>query len=356
MTTANANITRKLTLKQAADLIFACGSGNTFFLVGEPGIGKTALPKSLEPRLPDHLPAYLDCPNMDLGDIAMPVTDHETRTTRYYPNARFRMHEGKPVLLTLDEFTKAMEPVKNQLHPTIWERRLGDQTFHPDSIIILTGNLTSDGVGDTIKGHTLNRITRIEIAKPTADEWLMWAVDNGINPVVMAWVKQFPHCLASYTDGGEDDNPYIYNPKKFQLSYVSPRSLELASRIVDKRDQFDSASLIAALAGTIGEAAARDMEAFIAYQDELPTKEAIINSPTTAAVPTSSGACAVVTFGLINAVTTDSIDPIMEYISRLGEEWQAVFCINLAKNPKKQPIAFRSKAFTAWCTANADLL
>lgn len=356
MATTNANTTLKLSLKQAANLILACGSGNTFILVGEPGIGKTALASTLEKHLPDHLPAYLDCPNMDLGDIAMPVVDHDTKTTRYYPNARFRMHEGKPVLMLLDEFSKAMEPVKNMLHPLIWERRLGDVKSHPDSIYILTGNLTSDGVGDSLKGHTLSRLTRIEVQKPDADQWLEWAVDNGINPVVMAWVKQFPHCLASYTDGNEDDNPYIYNPKKFQLSYVTPRSLELASRIVNKRDQFDSTTLQAALTGTIGEAAARDMEAFIAYQDELPTKEAIINSPTSAAVPDSAGACAVVTFGLINTVDGDNITPIMQYIERLGAEWQAVFCINLAKNPKKQAIAFRSKAFADWCTANADLL
>jgi hypothetical protein len=355
-TNRTISFANKLSLNQAASLILACGASNTFFLVGEPGIGKTALATQLEKRLPNHLPSYLDCPTLDLGDIAMPVMDHETKTTRYYPNARFRMHEGQPVLMLLDEFTKAMEPVKNMLHPLIWERRLGDIKAHPDSITILTGNLTSDGVGDSLKGHTLNRITRVEIAKPTADEWLLWAVEAGIHPVVLAWVKQFPHCLASYTEGDQDENPYIYNPKKFQLSYVSPRSLELASRIVAKRDQFDSDALIAALAGTIGESAARDMQAFIAYQDELPTRERIVSQPKDAPIPTSAGATAVLVFSMIAAVDADNITPIMEYVSRLEPEWQAVFCISLAKNPAKQGIAMRARAFSDWAVKNQDLL
>lgn len=358
-TNRTISFANKLSLNQAAALITACGEGNVFFLVGEPGIGKSSLKRTIERRLIDtHNSSYVDCACLDLGDVAMPVVDHETKTTRYYPNARFRMTEGKPVFVMLDEFTKAAQPVQNMLHPLLEvnDGRLGDVPKPEGSIIVMTGNLTSDGVGDTLKGHTLNRITRIEIAKPTADEWLLWAVEAGIHPVVLAWVKQFPHCLASYTEGDQDENPYIYNPKKFQLSYVTPRSLELASRIVAQRDQFDSDALIAALAGTIGESAARDMQAFIAYQDELPTRERIIKNPNEAPIPTSAGATAVLVFSMIAAVDKDNITPIMEYTSRLEPEWQAVFCISLAKNPAKQGVAMRARAFSDWALKNQDLL
>ena len=358
-TNRTINFANKLSLNQAAALIIACGAGNTFFLVGEPGIGKTSLKRTIQRTLGDNYNySYFDCANADLGDVAMPVVDHESKTTKYYPNARFRITEGKPVFVMLDEFTKAPQPVQNMLHPLLeaHEGRLGDVPKPEGSIIVMTGNLTSDGVGDSLKGHTLNRITRIEVAKPTAEEWLLWAVEAGVHPVVLAWVKQFPHCLASYTEGDQDENPYIYNPKKFQLSYVSPRSLELASRIVAQRDKFDSDALIAALAGTIGESAARDMQAFIAYQDELPTRERIIQTPKDAPIPTSAGATAVLVFSMITAVDKDNIAPIMEYVSRLEPEWQAVFCISLAKSKDKQAVAMRSRAFSDWALKNQDLL
>ena len=108
------NFANKLSLNQAANLIRVVPE-NRHLLVGEPGIGKSTLIKALASKLPTHEVAYIDVPNMDLGDIAMPVIDHETKTTRYYPNARFKMHTGKPVIIMLDEYTKGAQPIKNML-------------------------------------------------------------------------------------------------------------------------------------------------------------------------------------------------------------------------------------------------
>jgi energy-coupling factor transporter ATP-binding protein EcfA2 len=346
-----------VTLKQAADIILATPQ-NRYLLQGEPGIGKSSLLKTLGKALPGHEVAYIDVPNMDLGDIAMPVIDRDTRTTTYYPNSRFKIHLGKPVITMLDEFTKGAEPIKNMLHPLleVANPRLGDISVHPESIVFLTGNLSSDGVGDNLKAHSRNRIIPLTVQKPTSDEWLGWAVNNDIDPVVMAWVKQYPHAMASYTDSAQADNPYIYNPKKMQLAFVSPRSLERASNIVRARAAMDQDSLIAALSGAIGEAASRDLQAYIAYQDQLPTWESIVKTPRTASVPDSAGACAVLVFGAIAKIDKSTMTAFMEYIERFEPEWQACFAINVAKNPAKQSIAFSSKAFGDWVAKNEDIL
>lgn len=345
-----------VTLKQAAQLIMS--NPKVRFLVrGEPGIGKSSMLSYLANQLPNHNAAYMDVPNMDLGDIAMPVIDHENRVTRYYPNARFRLHEDKPVIVMLDEFTKGAEPIKNMLHPLleITNPRLGDVSIDEDSIVFMTGNLLTDGVGDNMKAHTRNRIVEITVQKPTSEEWLEWAVNNEQDPSVMAWVRQFPHALDSYINGG-DENPYIYNPRKQQNAYVSPRSLAIASNIVRQRDKNDPDAVISALKGAIGEAAARDMEAFIAYQDQLPSWDSIIQSPTTATVPTSAGASAVLVFGAISKVDKATMPTFMKYLTRFESEWQACFAINVAKNPTKQAIAFSCAAFADWVEKNEDLL
>ena len=334
------NFGKTVTLKQAAQIILATPM-NRYMLRSEPGCGKSSLHGYLCAALPEYLPVFIDVPNMDLGDIAMPVIDHEHKVTRYYPNSRFRLNEGKPILAMYDEYSKGAPPVMNMLHPA--------------SIIVMTGNLDSDGVGDNLKAHTRNRIITLHVSKPTADEWLEWAVENNIEPVIMAWVKQFPHCMASYLDGDEG-NPYIYNPKKVQASFVSPRSLERASNIVRARADLDQDSVIAALTGAIGEAAARDMQAFIAYQDQLPTWESIMKHPMTATVPDSPGACAVMIFGAIAKLDSNNITPFMEYVERMEPEWQAAFCINAAKSKTKQAIAFCSKKFADWVRNNEDML
>lgn len=354
MSTINFGST--VSLAQAAQLIKS--NPKVRFLVrGEPGIGKSTMLSIIANSLPNHNAAYMDVPNMDLGDIAMPVIDHDNKVTRYYPNARFRLHEGKPVIVMLDEFTKGAEPIKNMLHPLleVTNPRLGDVSIDDESIVFLTGNLLTDGVGDNLKAHTRNRIVEIVVKKPDSDQWLEWAVNNDIDASVMAWVQQFPQALSSYTDG-DNDNLYIYNPKKVQTAYVSPRSLAIASNIVRTRDTNDSGAMISALKGAIGEAAARDMQAFIDYQDQLPSWDSIIDNPTSAVIPTSAGACAVLVFGAIAKVDKTCITPFMKYLGRFEPEWQACFAINVAKNPTKQQIAFSSPAFADWVQANEDLL
>ncbi len=347
---------KAITLKQAANLI-KTNPGTRFMLRGEPGIGKSSLLESIADGL-GYDYAYIDVPNMDLGDIAMPVIDHDTKTTRYYPNARFKVHEGKPVVIMLDEFTKGADPVKNMLHPMLEKAnpRLGDISINKDSIVFLTGNLTTDGVGDSLKAHSLNRVVSVTISKPTSEQWLEWAVNNDIEPEVCAWVNQFPHALASYTDPAQGDNPYIYNPRKPQTAFVSPRSLATASNIVRTRKHNDPDAVIAALSGAVGEAAARDMQAYIEFADQLPTWEEQVKHPDTTKVPTSPGACAITVFGAITRVDKATITPFMKYLERFDAEWQAVFAINIAKTPTKQAIAFSCKAFADWVAKNQDLL
>lgn len=347
---------KSITLKQAANLI-RTNPTTRFLLQGEPGIGKSSLLEAIADGL-GYEYAYIDVPNMDLGDIAMPVIDHDTKTTRYYPNARFRIHEGKPLVIMLDEFTKGADPVKNMLHPMLEKAnpRLGDIPLTKDTVVFLTGNLTTDGVGDNLKAHSRNRLVPVTISKPDAEQWIEWAIGKGIEPEVIAWVSRFPHALASYTDAGQGDNPYIYNPRKSQQAFVSPRSLETASNIVRTRKDNDPDSVIAALTGAIGESAARDMQAYIEFSDQLPTWEATITHPKTTNVPTSPGACAIVVFGAISRVDKATIAPFMEYLSRFDPEWQACFAINIAKTASKQSIAFSCKAFADWVAKNQDLL
>ena len=353
---AEVKFGKTVTLKQAGNLI-KTNPETRFLLRGEPGIGKSSLLKDIAEGL-GYEYAYIDVPNMDLGDIAMPVIDHETKTTRYYPNARFKVHEGKPVVIMLDEFTKGADPVKNMLHPMLEKAnpRLGDLSLNKNCVVFMTGNLSSDGVGDNLKAHSMNRVVPITVSKPTADEWLEWAIPRGIEPEVCAWVNRFPQAMASYTDGDQSDNPYIYNPKKTMGAFVSPRSLETASNIVRTRRDNDPDAVIAALTGALGEAGARDMQAYIEFADQLPTWETIIDSPQTTNVPSKPGACAITVFSAISRVDKDNINPFMKYLERFDAEWQAVFAINIAKTPGKQAIAFSSKSFADWVSKNQDLL
>lgn len=351
---ASINFGSTVSLKQAAQLIAGVPE-NRFLLQGEPGIGKTALLSTLKGMLPDHEVAYIDVPNLDLGDICMPVINRETKTTTYYPNERFGVHLDKPVIVLLDEFTKGSEPVKNMLHPMLNEGRLGDVKLHKDTIVFLTGNLGSDGVGDLLKAHSRNRITTLNVRKPSAEEWIHWGMDNGIAEELLAFAHQYPHCFASYTDPAQNDNLYIYQPKRNQTAFFSPRSAAKASNIVRARKALDTESVIASLAGTCGEAFARDFQAYLEFSDQLPTKEVLLKNPTTTPVPTSPAAQSIIVFGAISWLEKDTMPVFMKYLERMPVEWQAVFAVNIAKS-SKQSMAFTCRPFSEWVAKHQDLL
>lgn len=329
----------------AVTLIETVGHTNTVLLQGAPGTGKSSILSTLAARMPDYLPCYIDVTNLDLGDIAMPVVDRDAMVTHYAPNARFGIARGqtRPVLLMLDELGKASKPVLNMLLPLILERRLGDVQLPTGSVVFATTNLATDGVGDNIPAHAYNRMTVLDYANPTCDEWLAWAATADISPEVQAFAKQYPQVFDRYDQLDGDKNPYIFDPLHGQTkAYCSPRSLAKASNLIASRDVL-GAALLPALAGTVGEAAARDMEALVNLSDTLPTLDAILASPDKAKLPSGVGGYFILAFMLAGRVKADTLDAVLEYVDRWDSfEASTLFITQLASNPKK----------VSWCCAN----
>jgi len=344
-----------ISLKEAENLIAEVGKDLTVHLRGQPGIGKSTLLTTLAKRFPDHEPVYIDCADLDLGDLAMPAMNHELKTTAFYPNERFKIHGDRPVLIMLDEITKASEPVKNMLLPVMLERRLGAVEFHPDSIVYSTGNLTTDAVGDNLKAHAKNRVTQVTVRNPDEEEWRGWASNNDVAPEVIAWVNQFPHCLASYTDKTQAENFYIYNPSKQQDAFVSPRSLAKASFIVKRRQELGDNATMVALAGTIGESAARDMSAYFSLADGLPTRESVYTNPEQAKLPDDPAARVILIMRELQGYNKKTFDAVVTYLERFPKELQALFFTSIMTSQHQYEVSTQGR-FTKWVDQNHNYL
>jgi len=342
-----------VTLSQAANMVCTIGTTNTILLRGQPGIGKSSILEVMRENLPDYHICYIDVANLDLGDLGMPVIDRDNMTTSYAPNTRFGVgrDQTKPVVLMLDELGKASRPVMNMLLPVILEHRIGDVPLPKGSIVFGTTNLDTDGVGDNIPAHAFNRMTVLNVGNPTFDEWLPWATNNGVAPEVIVFAKQTPEVFDCYVDlDPKVKNPYIFNPLTGNTkAFCSPRSLVKAGHIVSQRDVLGAATL-PALAGTVGEAAARQMDALVNLADQLPMFETIVKSPDKAKVPDGAGALFILAFMLAGRVTETTMDAVMEYADRMGvESFEAysLFVMSVATNKAKVGMACKNRKFTA---------
>lgn len=347
-----------VTINELRTIIPTIGQELTPIIQSEPGCGKTSLLNMIREDLGDGYDyIYVDCPVKDMSDIGMVIPDHTTKTLNYYVASLFKMDSNKPKVILLDEFMKSPKLLQVIFTRLMLERMVGDIPLPSGSIVFGTSNNASDGVGDSMLAHAGNRVCILKMAKPTADEWLVWAGQAGVSRVIRAWVNMFPRALASYTDGNQNDNPYIFKPSMVSMSFCSPRSLAKADVIVRNLDRLGENATMCALAGTIGQSAAGDMAAFLSLEKSLIDVKDIILDPTKVNVPDDIAAQIMIMFQAIDTLETqDELSAFMEFVERIkSSEVQAIFFTMMMRGSKSVRLASRNKRIAAWASSNHEL-
>lgn len=369
---SNIQFINTVSINELRNIIPLIGGELTPVIQSEPGCGKTSLltmiatdngdtwrsPKDgtgIEGDKYDYI--YVDCPVKDMSDVGMTIPNHANQQLEYYVSELFNLSNSKPKVVLLDEFMKSPKLLQVIFTRLMLERMVGDKALPEGSIVFATSNNASDGVGDSMLAHAGNRVCIMRMAKPTPDEWLAWATENGISRVIRAWVSMFPRCLASYTDGDQKDNPYIFKPSMTSLSFVSPRSLAKADVIVSNRDRMTENSVKVALAGTIGASAAGDMAAFLSLEKSLTDVKDIIKEPEDAVVPKDISAQLMIMFQAVDVLSTqDELTKFMKFVERIpSNEVQAVFFTMMMRSPKAIRLARNNLKIAEWAKNNHEM-
>ena len=346
-----------LSIDQTVNAIAANGNKQTVLVQGHMGTGKSSILKMLASKFPKHTPCYFDCTTKDLGDITIPniaKMDDGTGYVTYLTNEELGAHHLTPVILMLDELGKANPAVKLAVLRLMLEHVIGSYTLHPDSIVFATSNLGAEGVGDLLPAHARNRLTVSTMRKPDNMEWITWGIDNDIDHTLLGFAKDNPQCFYSFEDQKDpEENPYIYHPRTTRSAFVTPRSLEAASKWLKVREELDDQTLTAMLIGTIGDRAAMDLMAFVKLADQLPSAESIKTDPMNAKVPDSTAAVCMVVYRALASIERSWVSPWMKYMSRLGAEAQGLF-VNGVRDKKysKQCVVMTNGDFTEWARNN----
>ena len=355
------NFSLQMNINEVANTIMAIGHEITPVIISEPGVGKSSILKMLEEKYGDEYDyIYVDCPVKDMMDIAASIPNHQTRSLEYYVSSLFKLDSGKPKVIMLDEFMKAPKLLQIIFTRLMLERSVGDKPLPVSetgkkSIVFGTSNNATDGVGDSMLAHAGNRVCKIQMSKPNADQWCAWATANGIARPIRAWVTMTPKVMNSYLDPNQEDNEYIFKPSSHG-QFASPRSLAKASIIVEQRDVIGENALAVALAGTIGEAAAKSMAAFIALEDRLTLTKDILKDAKNMKVPDDVSALVMMMFEAVDYLDNqDDLNKYMEFVNRIKQsEIQSIFFTMMMRT--KPRIARYNAAITKWATDNHMLM
>jgi len=342
-----------LSFTQTVNLIATIGHKRTIIVEGENGIGKTALFHALKkmPKFAKHIAVNpVDCTQLSDGSVWMPDLDRENGISRELPNERFGVsksnqlgvNNSKPILVMLDEIAKAPQFIKNVLAPIVYERRVGNYDMPEGSVVFCGTNLSIEGLGDSIQAHLRNRLVFVKMRKPTAEEWVQWATDAGVNATVIAFVHNEPRVMASFLDyekGGNfegknmsKDNGFVFNPKSVQMAYATPRSLVAAGDILDEGlGVLDDATLEAALCGAVGETTAQAMASFVRFGKDICDYARVIADPDKAPISNNPTAQLIQIFQFVSRVADRSeAEAIVKYVWRMRAEIQSIFCNTVA--------------------------
>jgi len=370
MSKEKLNFINTVSINELRTMIPLIGGEITPIIQSEPGCGKTSLLSMIATdngdkwrKVGDYFESdkydyiYVDCPVKDMSEIGMTIPNHTSKSLEYYVSDLFKLDNGKPKVILLDEFMKSPKLLQVIFTRLMLERCVGDVPLTRGSIVFGTSNNASDGVGDNMLAHAGNRVCIVRMAKSTPDEWLQWATENNISRVIRAFVSMFPRVLASYTTGDQADNPYIFKPSMTTLSFCSPRSLAKCDVIVKNRDRLGDNATMVALAGTIGASAAGDMSAFLKLEKSLVDFKDIIKSPKTVALPNDISAQLMIMFQAVDSIEAqDQLTNFMEFVERIeSSEVQAVFFTMMMRTAKTIRLARNNQKIAMWAKDNHEL-
>ena len=349
----------RLSLNQIFRLAVVNGTDKTYIVRGPMGSGKSSIVLMAQEHF-GH--AYncvtVDCTQWDVGDVQIPDVDKQRKVVEFLPNVLLVGDGTKPMFINFDEIGKASRAVQNALLPVLLEHRVGAVPLPAGSIVVGATNLGAEGVGDMFPPHARNRVSFIEMRYPTVEEWVKWAVNHDVSPAVIHWAEENPKIFHSFKEcENPKDNPYIFHPKEQRESFVTPRSLYLASIELrdDRRAAVDDwSATLAAVAGNIGVRAALDLVASVELYDKLPRWSEIERNPDNAPLPHDASATMMV-HRCVQKVTEDNIDAVLTYMQRMHKELQVMFA-TMVMRTRRLPWLARNRAFNVWTAENHWLL
>ena len=349
-----------ITLKQCADLIAAVGDQQTVLVQGEMGIGKSAILKMLKsyPQFKDAYFCYVDITTKDVGDFIVPkIKDIDgNEVCAFIPNEEFGFHfKGRKVVMMLDEIGKARGGVLNASLRLMNERSLGTYQLTEGSVVFGTTNLAIEGIGDNVPPHARNRITVVRAKKTDAPTWIEeYAIPNGINPVIIGTVAEYPEMFATFEDYEKpEQNVYINDPRTVRGAVVTHRSMERAAYVYERTRILGDDVMCHALAGTVGEAAMHNILTMDKLDNQLTPWDELIKSPETAAVPTSAAATCMLVAKAVHRIEKDTMVAWMKFLNRIPKEAQGLFARSVMSDKcPKRDVAARNTEFALWAAAN----
>ncbi len=255
---------------------------------GPTGVGKSHLAKQIAD---EHNLPFIDVrgSTMSEGDVGgYPDIEgmKESGIMTFCMPSWFVRACNEPVVLMLDELNRSLPGVQQSFFQLVLDRELGNDKdgnpyrLHPDTRVVAAVNHGSEYDVNEMDPALLRRFWVADI-EPTSEDWLAWAADNSIDPVIIDFIRQNPAHLrvdpGSVEPGTVCPNPASWHRADECLKHMEMAPAQSAGKKVPE-------GMYALLLGLVGTEAAISLCAFIKEYELQVSAEDVLDGKVTKSV------------------------------------------------------------------------
>lgn len=307
-------------------------------ITGAPGIGKS-----------DIVAAAATAANADLilshpavGDPTdakgLPFVVDGTAHFLPFGDLRRAMHAERPTVWFLDDLGQAPAAVQASYMQLLLAREVAGHRISDHVTFIAATNRRTDRAGVSgILEPVKSRFAAIVELQPSVDAWCQWAIDAGVQPELIAFLRFQPDLLSAFLPTADLTN----SPTPRTWSAVS-KLLRLSLPINVQHE---------AIAGAVGDGAATELLAFLRLYAQLPNVDQILIDPQHAPLPSEPAVLYAIATAVAHRATDGNFARVAAYAQRLIDAGRAEFSVLMVRDAlRRTPAIAQTAAFVRLVT------
>lgn len=176
-------------IKTAIKTIPLLPARQAIMIRGPHGIGKSQIFQQIADGLGMEL---IDrrLSQMTEGDL-LGLPELSDGVTRFCPPDWFMAACKSPKIILLDEFNRGTPEILNTAMQITLDFELNGNKLHPETRVYAAINASAEYSVNELDFAQADRFWTIDL-EPTVEDWLTWATDTGVDPVLVDFIRQNP--------------------------------------------------------------------------------------------------------------------------------------------------------------------